>query len=137
MESATNIVPTKQEIDRLSTESDKAWHAFKCFRDLGPARSVNAAWRDYAATYNLTARAAPSSFRAWVHANDWERRAQEYDVDVGAEVDATPGLLEPHAKDLVEFAVLVAKGKRDLSKEQASVLNKLLGYIVAPKKVAG
>jgi len=135
MESQTKNVPTIQQIDRLATESDKAWFAYQCFRDLGPSRSVNAAWRAYAETYSLTARAAPSSFRAWVHANDWEIRAQNHDVDVGAEVDATPDLLEPHARDLVEFAVQVAKGKKEVSKEQASVLNKLLGYIIEPKKV--
>jgi len=125
-------VPT---FERQQDETDAAWQAFCAYRDIGPGRSQQQAWRIYAGERGLTAPMPTGSFRGWVKTYDWEGRAAEYDASIGAEVDATSDLLAPHAESLVEWSVLVAKGQADITKEQASVLNKLLGYIIEPKKV--
>ena len=70
-----------QPFDRLETESDRAWAAFKCYRDMSaPTRSIEGAYRLYAAGKGGT---KPSgSFNNWYADNNWRQRTIEWDLYV-------------------------------------------------------
>ena len=133
----SKTVPT---FERLSSESDAAWQAFCCYRDMGPGRTQNGAWRVYADARGLTARAASSQFRAWHKGNDWDVRCLAWDREHAPVVgEVENSVLARHADELVAFAARAAMGAEEITKEQASVLNKLLDKILvaSPKPTGG
>jgi len=64
-------------------ESDAAFAAFTGFRDLGPGRSLDEAWRQQgpsgAPKGTKRPHRAPGSWKRWKRDHDWDSRAQAYD----------------------------------------------------------
>lgn len=116
---------------RLKTESDAAWQAFSAYRDMGSGRTHNAAWKVYAGARGLTARNVSSQWKAWAKQNEWDKRCLEYDREnAPADVVVANDILADRADEVVAFAIDVATARAEITKEQASVLNKLLDKIL-------
>lgn len=64
--------------ERQSGESSRAYEAFKCYRDLGPNRSIDRAYECYSGR-QLGGKRAPGRFQAWSRDFDWFDRAREAD----------------------------------------------------------
>jgi hypothetical protein len=63
-------------------ESAKARHAFCCYRDLGPRRTLIAAYR--AATGRANAQNASGQWKRWFTEHDWSMRVRDYDEELAA-----------------------------------------------------
>jgi hypothetical protein len=64
--------------ERQRGESSRAYEAFKCYRDLGPNRSIDRAYECYSGR-QLGGKRAPGRFQAWSRDFDWFDRAREAD----------------------------------------------------------
>ena len=67
--------------DRQDGETDSAWTAFSCYRDLGAARSLDAAADAYYAAKGKLRKssAVPGHIAKWCRSNDWVERCREWD----------------------------------------------------------
>lgn len=66
---------------QLPEESGAAWLAFGVYRDCGPARTVDGAYRLIIDHKGVTkAPRAPKSWRVWNKANRWRERARAWDA---------------------------------------------------------
>jgi hypothetical protein len=87
-----NTAPT-HDLERQEGESDKAWLAFVCYRDLGSQRSVQAAYIKYIeavkpSTAKKSQSTAPKSqspasegFKKWVVQFNWSERVRSHDAE--------------------------------------------------------
>lgn len=114
-------------MDRQRDESDKAWLAWECYRDLGPARTVMAAWREYARATNLDSTMPSSGFKSWPKKYDWESRARKWDqANQSASHVLSIGVLDDNETTLMEVAHKHAKGEIALDSNQTKTLNRLI-----------
>lgn len=102
---------------RQSDESSKAYAAFSCFRDLGPSRTIEEAWRKYKAQQGLSTKRPNAHFHKWKDAHEWQSRSIAFDNMLSGDLierrrkaieEATEVLLEaavPTAKRLASMAV--------------------------------
>ncbi len=67
--------------ERRDDESAPAFIAFSVYRDLGPTRSIDAAWRTTQTGQNRGKR-APSAWEGWSSRFDWVERAAAYDAHI-------------------------------------------------------
>lgn len=74
MEDATD----KQPWERIEGETDKAFAAFQVYLCLGPARSIDIAWRSITPTAEPRQR-APRWWLTWSSKYRWVSRTQAYD----------------------------------------------------------
>jgi hypothetical protein len=85
----------------------------------------------YAGARGLTARNVSSQWKAWAVQHEWDKRCLEYDREnAPADVVVANDILSDRADEVVAFAIDVATAKEEITKEQASVLNKLLDKIL-------
>lgn len=66
-------------LERQPGESARAFEGFKCYRDLGPGRSVDRAYELYAGR-RLGGKRAPGRFQLWSRQHYWRGRAEAYDA---------------------------------------------------------
>src|SRR4051812_28654053 len=84
--------PTPRELvepafERQPGESDRAFGAFRAFRDLGSARSVSKAYRQQTGNEPATGQ-APGHWNEWSRRFRWHERATRWDCYVDAEARA-------------------------------------------------
>ena len=69
--------------ERLPQESPRAYRAFCIYRDLGPDRSLDQAWKRFCAasdpTKNRGSARRPGHWAAWSQKYQWVERAEGYD----------------------------------------------------------
>ena len=69
--------------ERLPQESPRAYRAFCIYRDLGPDRSLDQAWKRFCAasdpTKNRGSARRPGHWAAWSQKYQWVERAEAYD----------------------------------------------------------
>jgi hypothetical protein len=72
--------------DRLKAESARAFAAFCTYRDLGPGRSLLAAWQQHNSDAGATrlSRKCPGQWQRWSVRWQWVERAREFDVELDA-----------------------------------------------------
>ncbi len=106
--------------DRLKEESYPAYRAFLVYRDLGPARSIDSAWRKHQAKRKGN---APGNWNDWCRKFSWVDRASAYDTH----------LLEIEQKAFErEYAKLAARRARfelraqELLEDQVERIDKVL-----------
>jgi hypothetical protein len=75
---------TRQPFDHAAGEPAKAYHAFCHYRDLGPVRSLDRAWREHHEKclhqVQPETRRRPMSWGNWSARWGWPQRAESYDV---------------------------------------------------------
>lgn len=97
---------------RDSRESDEAWAAYLLYRDLGPGRTLAAAYRAHVARHSggpgpkrpekgrSEAPTVPGSWKRWRVQWDWDGRAHAYDEQTEATVQAArTDAIVAHAQD--------------------------------------
>lgn len=72
------------EWEQQPGETPAAWRAFCVYRDLGPGRSIDAAWKKHTGQQASLKRAARRWF-TWSVAYGWEARTREYDAHIERE----------------------------------------------------
>lgn len=76
----------RQPFDQQAGEPAKAYHAFCHYRDLGPVRSLDRAWREHHARclkqVQPETRRRPMSWGNWSVRWGWLQRAESYDAHV-------------------------------------------------------
>lgn len=79
--------------NKLTTESNTAYEGFSAFRDMGPARTLGAAFRMRTGRERGD---APRSWRLWAKKYSWHDRARAWDVHVAkiGTPEIPPGVLE-------------------------------------------
>ncbi len=77
--------PTTSE--RLPSESARAYRAFCFYRDLGPNRSLDRAWKHFHAEQGKDSTSArrPGYWTDWSTKNNWVERAQAHDDAMDAD----------------------------------------------------
>lgn len=68
-----------REWERQPDETGSQWLAFKCYRDLGPARTIPDAWEVYSQEKGLKSQTCTGAFKDWKRENRWDERAAAYD----------------------------------------------------------
>ena len=104
----TDLTPQHRD-DR---ESDEAWAAYLTFRDLGPGRTLAAAYRAHVARQSggaglkrpekgrSEAPTVPGSWKRWRVQWDWDGRAHAYDEQTETVVQAArTSAIQSHAQD--------------------------------------
>ena len=93
--------------DRKPEESNPAWLAFRSYRDYGPKRSIDAAWRKSKGLTDDAKRAARHWF-IWSSDYKWESRAKEYDAHLEKIAqEAREEVIRNLGKRRAEFEVFV------------------------------
>jgi hypothetical protein len=97
--------------DRTSTESSRAFAAFRQYRDLPPAsRSIDVAWRKTAATAEEKQRRedmrAPGRWFQWCSDFKWDSRAKAYDEHLDQ--------IEQHAVEQQRIAIIRRRAQNAL-----------------------
>lgn len=77
--------PTPLPYERQPGESSRAFRAFAIYRDLGPSRSLNAAYRHAKGSQDPALR-AHAVWSGWSSKFDWPVRAAAYDDHVDAQI---------------------------------------------------
>ncbi len=103
-----------QPWERLPGEPDKAWLAFRIFRDIGPKRSYDETARRYYAPNEAAGEAhsgrkksrAGSSIKRWAHEWRWNERASAFDAHLDREAVAAQ---EEERRDMARRHVKQAK----------------------------
>lgn len=93
--------------DQRADESAKAYRAFEAFLDLGPDRSLDAAFRSYKGVSGV--RRAPGIWQRWYALYKWRDRADEYDRFLAhqhriAREKEQCQMIEDHAKRAVQLS---------------------------------
>lgn len=108
--------------DRQPGESSRAFAAFVAYRDLGPSRSIDSAWRAAQTKQaakkrqkggRSAARRADGRFSAWCKKWRWVERAELWDADIDrqrqqAEADARRRMAETQAKQAARLSAALA-----------------------------
>jgi hypothetical protein len=94
--------------DRQSSESAKAYRAFTIFLDLGPDRSLDAAYRSHKGVQGARRR-APGLWQRWYAFYKWKERADLYDRHVAtqhrlAKEEEHRKMIEQHTKRAVQLS---------------------------------
>jgi hypothetical protein len=138
--------------DRLESETNAAWLGFCCYRDLGPGRTVEEAWRVYSKARgreratNSSKRHHPSAqFSRWKTNHDWDDRCAEFDKEQSDRIQAAidSELLDQsmaaisRLRDLVESAATKAIENSlkaaDYSALQIDRINKMIRAVPADR----
>ena len=83
-------------------ETAKAYEAFCAYRDMGPRRAVDEAYRETAEKRQKNgSEKAPRHWWEWAADNDWKRRAEAYDAHL--ELTARKGREEAHTAEIVAY----------------------------------
>jgi uncharacterized membrane protein len=86
---SSTIDQTPLSPERLPRESPRAYRAFCVYRDLGPYRSLDQAWRRFRADSDPTkdrgSARRPGHWAAWSQKYQWVERAGAYDDFIAAE----------------------------------------------------
>jgi hypothetical protein len=75
------IKPERRGPERLQGESSRAYAAYCAYRDIGPGRSLDRAWKQSAKQESASAR-RPGHWSAWSAKFDWSERAEAYDDSI-------------------------------------------------------
>lgn len=129
--------------DRREGESEKAWAAFRAYRDAGPMRKRIAVARQLANKPDL--KSTPASWRKWERVHDWHTRLTAFDrflaEQARARQDAIASALRARvidrAEDILETVIDAATMDKDPSPRQldaAKFALQALGF-TAPKQV--
>lgn len=69
--------------ERQPGESSKAFRAFTIYRDMGPARSVKQAYREYTGKHDFQGDVGKARyFQKWNIGTGWVKRAEAYDAHI-------------------------------------------------------
>ena len=139
--------------ERQQNESRKAFQAFCAYRKLGPQRSLDAAWREFAKRKRGV---APGSWTKWSRLYEWVKRADAYDhylesreraafekdlLKLGARRAHYEFKTQDYAEELVE-SLRAAVKKHDAApvtdverKEEGETLIKASGEVTTTKTV--
>lgn len=69
----------RQPWKRRDDETDAQWMAFRFFRDLGPSRTTEKAWKKYSEARDLKLDRIGRHFWEWKRENDWDERVRAFD----------------------------------------------------------
>lgn len=72
--------------ERREDETPTRYFAFSCYRDLGPGRTLQAAWDVYRMERGNKGDSPSSTFRDWSANHDWVDRAAAYDDYVSRQI---------------------------------------------------
>ena len=112
---------------QLPGESDKAFLAFRCYFENG--RTVTGAWEAYARETSLSSASPSSGFKQWVKKYDWQGRASAEDAMTRTATQAIAAKnADGNEVELVEFAIKVALGEKEITGPQATILKRLLDH---------
>lgn len=75
-----DVTPGSLLWERQPGEGARAWEAFCAYRDLGPRRSIDKAWRALNPRHERAT--APRHWREWARTLDWVDRAEAWDARV-------------------------------------------------------
>jgi len=76
------ITPASPGPERLANESARAYQAFCIYRDLGPSRSIDQAWRSRRSSSKGGSARRPGHWAAWSQKYKWVERAEAYDDSI-------------------------------------------------------
>lgn len=130
-------MPKRQPWDRRPDETDSQFLAFKCYRDLGLARTVRDAWDKYSDEKGLKSDKPTGAFEQWRKQNDWTERCRAFDRHVDRERQQTiheararaRDKIAQRAGDLAEKLVAIALNIEEANKSQVKALKAALNRI--------
>jgi hypothetical protein len=117
-----------QPWERLPGEPDKAWLAFRIFRDIGPKRSYDETARRYYAPNEAAGEEhsgrkksrAGSSIKRWAHQWSWNERAAAFDAyldreEIAAQIEERREMARRHVKQAkaLQFKAIERLAKMD------------------------
>jgi hypothetical protein len=73
---------TTESWEKRAGESSRAYAAFCVYRDLGPGRTLTAAYRQASGREKAV---PPGQWTGWYQDQEWRRRADEYDAKIEAD----------------------------------------------------
>lgn len=126
--------------DRHDAETDAAYAAYVLFRDLGPARTLLKAAREYHQAPELTTRTGKYRYvQEWARLNRWNDRVQQHDTELAAigrleQVAAVRSMKDRHAKLAVSALEKAAKRLEGMDVDQLSARD-VLAFITEATKV--
>lgn len=133
------------EWHRQPGETSKAYAAFCCYRDAGPARTLIAGWLEYRQLAKLKSAKPSSAFERWAKEHEWELRAAAYDNDVtdavvanGVEVlERARRVYLDAAEDVAEAMVAMALGFAEADNARIAAARDILDRVGFVRKRAG
>ncbi len=99
-----DLDPDLPPFDRQPGESGRQFEAFTAYRNLGPQRSLNAAYRSDRTAAGKAPdplQAAPGGWRTWYRTNRWPARAEAYDAHL--ELLNRKGQEAEHAQHIEDY----------------------------------
>lgn len=110
--------------ERIDGETDKAWAAFRAYRDAGPLRRRIAVARKFYDRPDL--KATPATWSGWARKYDWRGRIEAYDAFLVEQArhrqDAIATALKDailmRAQDIAETVAMGATGEMELTRTQ-------------------
>ncbi|MEJ7873282.1 MAG: hypothetical protein WKF67_13570 [Rubrobacteraceae bacterium] len=114
--------------ERQQGESDRAFQAYKTFRDLGPGRTLAAAADLYYGRYPSGTKQAPGQIKKWSSQFDWPDRARQRDdyvdmVRLSALEDHERSVVSEEARVQHEIRMELLRGGLKAAKRQNEMLD--------------
>jgi hypothetical protein len=111
---------------RLANEPAAAWAAFCAYRDMGPTRSIRAAYRQRSGAEGAAPGGQPSGhWNAWTRDWRWRQRAEEWDrfLDRQARLAQVEEVKAMNRRQVQAFRALQARAIQALAKVRAEDLS--------------
>ncbi len=130
---------TSQPWDRLPTETELAYSAFKIYRGLGYSRdATKVAIRVYGSSWESNIRFV----EGWIETNDWEKRANLYDQFfrdhkenyINEQADRVRMKFAEALPDIGDETIKIALGQKAGSRVQASLIREVYDRGSLPKQ---
>lgn len=110
---------------RLPNEKQRAYNAFTAYRDLGPKRTLQAAYKEF--VENPDAKQPSSEYYRWRTIHNWEARCEAYDMHI--EQERHTAMIEGMKLEEFKRGEALAGGYRELSETGRKAREFLDGYI--------
>jgi hypothetical protein len=121
--------------DQQLGESPQAFGAFVCFRDLGPRRTIDAAYRQAHPRRKAGARAS-GPWRGWAKLHRWAERAAAFDARDAATAQAVHDhIIADVAADRAAQIIEFQRTEFDLARRLGEVAMEMLGVGLVKQKV--